>query len=419
MNQIFSKRSFFLLVFLSIGVTYSVFFSNSLSEKFLNFEETLMQVEVKRKVVFLERALAAENTAINDCLFNSVSSEDPCTQVFISHEGLWLYDIRIFRNDTLMFEKNANPAVAWEAWSKGQKLKSKNAVFTFDMKPTRAHLEFLESDAPTVFLLLGIFVSFAFTALIWFFQQLFIKKEELRKAQCELSSTNRTLKEKNSELEEYAYVVAHDLQEPLNTINCFIKVLREDHQAVFENVEVDQHFTLISNASSRMRTMIKELLMYAKIGQNRELESVDIKEVVDETIVDLTHLIKKSGAIINIPKDFPIIKGHRLELKLLFQNLIVNAVKYQKTGTRPVIDVFLKSNDIENKFTVQDNGIGIDIKYQDTIFKLFQRLHNSRKYTGSGIGLTKCKKILELHKGAIWVESTLNQGSKFHFTIPK
>ena len=168
-----------------------------------------------------------------------------------------------------------------------------------------------------------------------------------------------------------------------------------------------------------MRTMIKELLLYAKLGTNRKFERVDISEIIAETLVDLTHLIKKSGAIINQPKGFPIIIGYRLELKLLFQNLLINAIKYQKSGQKPIVDISFESNHLENKFTIKDNGIGIDKKHKNSIFKLFHRLHNSNKYSGSGIGLTKCKKILELHNGTIWVESNPLKGSKFHFVIPR
>lgn len=297
-------------------------------------------------------------------------------------------------------------------------LLSKTSSPTVDLISIKEHLEFLKSDFQKIIFLLGLFISSIFTTLIYFYQILLTKKEELYRKQNDFFSANKSLQKKNSELEEYAYVVAHDLQEPLNTINGFIDVLKEDHKTIFNNKEIEQYFTLISNASSRMRLMIKELLVYVKLGQNRQPELVNIREIVNETLVDLTSLIKKSDATINLSDNFPTIKGYRLELKLLFQNLIINAVKYQKSNTKPIVDIIFNGNSVENKFTIQDNGIGIEKKYQDTIFKLFHRLHNSNKYSGSGIGLTKCKKILDLHNGVIWAESTPSQGSKFHFTIP-
>lgn len=264
----------------------------------------------------------------------------------------------------------------------------------------------------------GVFVSFAFAALIWFYQLLFKKKEELHKAKDVITSANTTLLKKNAELEEYVYAVSHDLQEPLNTINGFIEVLEEDYPTLFKDAEVNQYFALISSTSSRMRVMVRELLTYAKLGTKRQTESVNIGNIVEETLLDLTHLIKKSGTVINLPNKFPTIKGHPLELKLLFQNLLINAIKYQKPDIKPIVNIYFEGSHLENKFTIQDNGIGIDKKHQDSIFKLFHRLHKSNKYSGSGIGLTKCKKIIDLHNGTIWVESIPKNGSSFHFIIP-
>lgn len=264
----------------------------------------------------------------------------------------------------------------------------------------------------------SVFVSFAFAALIWFYQLLFKKKEELHKAKDVIVNANIALLKKNAELEEYVYTVSHDLQEPLNTINGFIEVLEEDHTNLFKDAEVKQYFALISNTSSRMRVMVRELLAYTKLGINREIESVNIQEIVEKTLLDLTYLIKKSDALINLPNKFPTIKGHPLELKLLFQNLLINAIKYQKPDIKPIVTISFESSHLENKFTIQDNGIGIDEKHQNSIFKLFHRLHKSNKYSGSGIGLTKCKKIIDLHNGTIWVNSKPKNGSSFHFIIP-
>jgi len=414
MRRFFDKKLFFFIV----GVLFSIFLARSLSLKFQNYEENLMQVELERKILFLKKTMASKEATINYCLFESSSLLDACTQNFVLHESLSLYDMRIFRNDTLIFEKNINPDISWKSWIKSQNLEVKNSIFVFYMKPTKEHLKSLKSNFPRVIFMLGLFSTSIFTILIWFYQQLFIKKEELRKVKDEVSFANAILQKKNRELEEYAYVVAHDLQEPLNTINGFVDVLKEDHQLIFKNKEVKQHFTLISNASSRMRLMIKELLAYTKLGQDRETEFLSIKELINEILIDLTHLISKSGATIIIPENLPIVKGYKIELKLLFQNLIINAIKYKKSDTKPIIKISYKSNSVESEFTIEDNGIGIDKKYQDVIFKLFHRLHNSNKYSGSGIGLTKCKKIIDLHNGSIWVDSIPSKGSKFHFIIP-
>lgn len=415
----FKESRLFPILCFSVGVLCSSLLATSLSKKFLKHKEFLIEIELERKILFLKKAIESEKAKAHDCLFEATSAQDTCTHTFILHEGLWLYDMRIFRNDTLMFEKNINPEIPWNSWIKRQELEAKNYAFTFEMKPTAEHLEFLESDFPLIIFVLGGVITSAFAALTWSFQVLFQKKEKLKKVRDDFFSINITLRKKNSELEEYAHVVAHDLQEPLNTIIGFIEVIKEDHQVIFENKKIEHYITFISDSSRRMSKTIKELLLYAKLGKNSKPEFVDIGQTIKETLIDLTHLIKRSNATINLPENLPTVKGHSLEIKLLFQNLLINAIKYQKTNTKPVISLFFKESYFENRFTIQDNGIGIDEKYQETIFKLFHRLHNLKEYSGSGIGLAKCKKIIDLHNGIIWVDSVPGQGSKFHFIIPK
>ena len=238
MIHFFSKNPLSLILFFSIGLVVSCFLATYLSEKFLKYEEVLMEDELEKKVLFFKKSLALEETEIYRCLFKSTSSQDSCIQISTLYKGLSLYDMRVFRNDTLIFEKNINSEIAW---SKSQKLESKNSIFVLDLKPTKEHLEFLKPDFPKWIFLLGIFVSSAFTTLIWFYQQLFTKKEELYKARNKIFAVNETLQKKNSELEECVYVVAHDLQEPLNTINGFVEVIKEDYPAIFENKEVEQY----------------------------------------------------------------------------------------------------------------------------------------------------------------------------------
>lgn len=418
MTHFFNKNRLFPIIFFSIGILCSAFLAKSFHENFLNYKEILVEIELGRKVHFFKNIVESKTAKANHCLYQTNSLEDECVKKFILHEGLWLYDMRIFRNDTLIFEKNINPDIPWNAWTERQSIRNENSIFEFDMKPTEEHLGFLKSNFQIVIFLLGVFIAASFAALIRSYQLLFQKKEELKDAKNVILSANVALRKKNSELEEYVHAVSHDLQEPLNTINGFIDVIKEEHQEIFENEDLNQCFLFISSASTRMRQMIKELLVYAKLGTSRRPELVDVNEIVKETLFDLTHLINESGATITLHESFPTVNGYKLELKLLFQNLLINAIKYRKSDVKPVVDIYFKGNKKENTFTIQDNGIGIDEKYNEAIFKLFLRLHNTKKYQGSGIGLAKCKKILDLHNGRIWVESKPWQGSKFHFIIP-
>jgi len=166
-----------------------------------------------------------------------------------------------------------------------------------------------------------------------------------------------------------------------------------------------------------MKVLIKDLLDFSRIGKKGNLERLDCNKVVNEVLADLAFAIKESGANITT-QSLPVIYAYPTEIKQLFQNLLINAIKFKKPGVPPQISICVQKTTDGWEFMVRDNGIGIDKKYNDKIFVIFQRLHNRTEYEGSGIGLAHCKKIVELHGGNIWVESSPGDGSKFHFTIP-
>ena|SRR5690242_12080747 len=166
-----------------------------------------------------------------------------------------------------------------------------------------------------------------------------------------------------------------------------------------------------------MKVLIKDLLDFSRIGKKGNLERVDCNNVVNEVLADIALAIKESGANISI-QNLPVICAYPTEIKQLFQNLLTNAIKFRKPGVSPQISICVKETKEGWEFSVKDNGIGIDKKYNDKIFVIFQRLHNRTEYEGSGIGLAHCKKIVELHGGNIWVESKPGEGCTFHFTIP-
>jgi len=238
---------------------------------------------------------------------------------------------------------------------------------------------------------------------------------EERKARREANEANKELERKNKELEQFAYVASHDMQEPLRTISSFVDLLNSQYKDRFDE-RAQKYMTYIVQGSDRMKVLINDLLEYSRIGKKREAAKINLNETVNAVLQDLSKAIADAGAIIEI-EDLPIITAYPTEIKQLFQNLIVNAIKFRKKGTAPRIKVAAKKKDGEWQFMVHDNGIGIEPEHSDRIFVIFQRLHTRNEYEGSGIGLSHCKKIAELHKGKIWVESTPGEGSSFFFTV--
>ncbi len=225
------------------------------------------------------------------------------------------------------------------------------------------------------------------------------------------------MESKNKELEQFAYVASHDLLEPLRTISGFVDLLQKEYKEKLRG-NGDIYLNYLSHASDRMKVLIKDLLDYSRIGREKAAMPVDCDEVLDEVLADLGKSIRESGAMVTY-QNLPALYAYPTELKLLFQNLIGNAIKFRHKERSPEISVSATSEGNGWKFEVCDNGIGIEKQNLDRIFIIFQRLHNRTQYEGSGIGLAHCKKIVELHDGKIWAESEPGQGSRFYFTMSK
>lgn len=239
---------------------------------------------------------------------------------------------------------------------------------------------------------------------------------ERKKAELEIATQNRKLQIQYKELEQFAYIASHDLQEPLRTIVSFSELLQNQCNES-NNEAVNTYINFITNSSKRMQELIKGLLDYSRVGKHRELSYVDCNSIVQEVLSDLGTAIQESNAQITI-NPLPCLNAYALEIRLLFQNLISNALKFRLNENTPKITISAKAEKKHWHFTIQDNGIGISENDKEKIFIIFKRLHNRNEYEGIGIGLSHCKKIIELHGGEIWVESKLNEGSTFNFTIP-
>ena len=219
---------------------------------------------------------------------------------------------------------------------------------------------------------------------------------------------------KNKDLEEFTYIASHDLQEPLRTITNYIQILKMDLPDL--DPIADEYLNAIDLSSRRMKALVRGLLDFSRIGTGRVLVSADCRKIVNDVLSDLAGLISSTGAVIYIG-ELPTLNVYEAELRQLFQNLISNAIKFKKPDLRPEISISCVKLDGHWLYSVRDNGIGIEPRYFDKIFHIFQRLHAQDSYEGYGIGLAYCKKIAELHAGKIWLESTPGEGCTFYFTI--
>ena len=248
----------------------------------------------------------------------------------------------------------------------------------------------------------------------------FEKEREIRareKAMEETEKVNESLKVKNQQLDHFAYVASHDLQEPLRTVSNYLEIFQEDFPERLEG-EATMYFQFINGAVDRMRKLISGLLSFSRLGTSGEMEQIDLNITLDRITADFSTIIEERKVIIKHDA-LPTINGYRIELKQLFQNLISNAIKFSKAEVAPFIKISYDESTNYYNFHIKDNGIGIPDKDFVKIFDIFSRLHGTKEYEGQGIGLAFCKKIVELHYGNMWVTSEFGQGSTIHFTIKK
>ncbi len=241
---------------------------------------------------------------------------------------------------------------------------------------------------------------------------------QLKKDQKALMISLDKVKYKNNELEQFAYIASHDLQEPLRSLSGLISLLKKRTENKPFNESNEEIMTHIQVSSDRMRALVTGLLEYARIGIEKKMAQVDCNKVVKEVKDDLQALIKESEAELII-ETLPVLNAYPSEIKQLFQNLVTNAIKFRKPGVIPKIEIGATVVDDNTIFYVKDNGIGIAAEFREKIFVIFQRLHSRSEYEGTGIGLAYCRKIVELHNGKIWVESEEGKGASFYFSIPE
>ncbi|MBI0401168.1 PAS domain-containing sensor histidine kinase [Cyclobacterium marinum] len=246
------------------------------------------------------------------------------------------------------------------------------------------------------------------------------KKEEavLKNLNAELTKKAKALEQSNQELEQFAYIASHDLQEPLRMITGFVSLLEKKYSSKLDEKGI-QYMHFVVDGATRMRNIIMDLLTYSRVGREGEkLKETDIGEIISNALNLQKTLIDQKGANISVGP-MPKLKVPVSPLNQVFLNLINNSLKYQLEGATPRIKISAKERKDSWEFSVKDNGIGIPPKSQDKVFILFSRLHAKSKYSGTGIGLAMCKKIIENLGGHIYFKSKENEGSTFYFTVPK
>ena len=231
-----------------------------------------------------------------------------------------------------------------------------------------------------------------------------------------LSEKMNELSRSNEELAQFASVASHDLQEPLRMVRSYTTLLSKRYKGKLD-ADADEFMAFVIDATVRMQTLIGDLLTYSKVGaQDIKLQNTSSEKMVQNALVNLRGAIADSHAVVT-HDPLPYVMADAMQLTQLFQNLIGNAIKYQKLGTPKIHIAAVGRDDRRWNFSVQDNGIGIDPKNFERVFGMFQRLHTRKEFTGTGIGLAICKKIVERHGGSISVESQPGQGSTFHFSL--
>ncbi|MDF2437144.1 MAG: response regulator receiver sensor signal transduction histidine kinase [Bacteroidota bacterium] len=239
--------------------------------------------------------------------------------------------------------------------------------------------------------------------------------EHLRMLNMQLEQRSHDLTRNVQELEKFAYVASHDLQEPLRTITSYIQLLQKKFGDKLDG-EANEFMEFVVSGSKRMKTLINDLLEYSRINRaDVALDPVDCNMVLKEVLQNLSNSIKDSNAVVE-SEELPVIRGNRIQMVQLFQNLIGNSVKF-RSDKDPLIKIGVKKIEGYFLFSVEDNGIGIKKEYSNRIFEIFQRLHSMQHYPGTGIGLAICMKIVQRLGGEIWMESEFGKGSTFFFTI--
>ncbi|NDU71546.1 HAMP domain-containing protein [Actinomadura sp. DSM 109109] len=239
----------------------------------------------------------------------------------------------------------------------------------------------------------------------------------LQSRTAELDAQTVELRRSNAELEQFAYVASHDLQEPLRKVASFCQMLERRCADQLDD-RGRQYIAFAVDGAKRMQVLINDLLTFSRVGRlHQHQRTLSLGEPLDQALANLDDAVAEAGARVERPDDLPELTADPTLMVMLWQNLIGNAVKFRSPDREPVVRITCEQEDGHWHLTVADNGIGVPAEYADKIFVIFQRLHSRDAYAGTGIGLALCKKIVEYHGGRIWLDPDREEGSRFHFTL--
>jgi PAS domain-containing protein len=364
----------------------------------------------------LEDALR-EKTILNELVLENVPAEiilfdKEHNYLFISKNAVKNDEIRnwlIGKNDFDYFAlKGLDTAAA--------QIRRNHFNNALDTKGQVDYIDEMTKDGKTVYMhrrLFPFYIDGIFAYMIGYA----IDVTEQRKAQNEIYRQNKILVDKNKELERFAYIASHDLQEPLLSIIGYSDLLEDDYKEKLDD-DGKMYIHFIKKATNRMRKLITALREYSRIEKKEALSMVDFNDLFLEVKEDLST--KNMGYEARVTwENLPRINCYQTFVRTLIQNLVGNAIKFTAKNTIPEVKISCTEREFDWMFEIQDNGIGIDSKNFDEIFHIFKRLHNKIDYPGDGVGLAHCKKIVNIHNGNIWLESAIENGSIFFFTISK
>jgi light-regulated signal transduction histidine kinase (bacteriophytochrome) len=242
---------------------------------------------------------------------------------------------------------------------------------------------------------------------------------QVEAARAQLDERNEDLRRSNQELEQFAYVASHDLQEPLRKVTSFVQLLQQRYEGQLDE-RADQYIEFAVDGARRMQQLISDLLAFSRVGRNTDrFEVLPMADCVTDALDNLEPAMVECTAQVDLGH-LPDVYGDRALLVSLWQNLIANSVKFhsEAAAAEIVIDASLGRGEREWHFSIADNGIGIEPRFAEKIFLIFQRLHGRDAYPGTGIGLALCQKIVEFHGGRIWLDTTYGEGTRICFTLP-
>lgn len=371
------------------------------------------------------------------------------------------YSVRVLAGDKPVYVRNNMKETASELGHE-MEINQYGAVWRINMQPTWELVSAEKSSLSQITIVTGIFTSLTLAFMVYFSQRARIKEREAQEINANLKASEEELKKyhehleelvetrtkefveinkqlqfeitvrkaaedavekhaldlerSNIELEQFAYVASHDLQEPLRIVAGYVQLLERRYKGKLDK-DADEFIAYTVDAANRMQMLINDLLAYSRVGsKKKEFKPIDCGHILSLARKNLQAAIDERNASITFDP-MPTIAADALQIEELFMNLIGNAIKYNRQ-IRPSVHISVIPMENEWLFSIKDNGIGIDPKYFDRIFVIFQRLHAKNEYSGTGIGLAICKKIVENHGGRIWVESEPGKGSVFYFTIP-